>query len=329
MISTKPILCVVAIAAGVACQTSTSNLPDFLAPGKSRGRELLVAAARKVKTDPLRVTNNAAQFLAMHQSVLVDARVALNLPGEAPASAYRAGNASGTWDLVALRRELASLFFIQAKYAAEQHHVVEAADACIDAIRLGQSVEHGPLIDLMIGSGIELGGIRELEKLIPELRPDDFRRVIPRLTALNQSRIAFSEVRRRELYFGEKNQDHPTQRTDEEMASMFKNAEERYSDTNARLSILAATAAAACFRSERRQQISKLEDLLPGYIEAIPIDPYSDGPLRLTFGESGPVIYSVGRNKRDDLGKGDDISIGHKDGSWQKMLFDLMRPAPK
>jgi hypothetical protein len=49
-----------------------------------------------------------------------------------------------------------------------------------------------------------------------------------------------------------------------------------------------------------------LDALVPGHLDAIPLSPYDGQPLRYKRLEKGYVIYSVGLNKRDDDGGGDD-----------------------
>ena len=52
----------------------------------------------------------------------------------------------------------------------------------------------------------------------------------------------------------------------------------------------------------RHQVPTRLEDLVPAYLEAVPIDPYSGGPVRLRVEARSYAVYSVGSNRRDDAG---------------------------
>jgi hypothetical protein len=47
---------------------------------------------------------------------------------------------------------------------------------------------------------------------------------------------------------------------------------------------------------------ARLDDLVPGYIDSVPIDPFSGQPVRFVTQQLGYVIYSVGPNRRDDGG---------------------------
>ncbi|HHN77741.1 MAG TPA: hypothetical protein ENK11_03570 [Phycisphaerales bacterium] len=48
---------------------------------------------------------------------------------------------------------------------------------------------------------------------------------------------------------------------------------------------------------------ASLDALVPAYLDSIPVDPFTDGPLRYALGEGGPVVYSVGMDREDDGGR--------------------------
>ena len=72
----------------------------------------------------------------------------------------------------------------------------------------------------------------------------------------------------------------------------------------ARVRMLRALVAARLFWLERGALPASWEDLAPAYVDLPPLDPYSDGLLRLTVLDGTLVIYSVGENGRDDGGMG-------------------------
>ena len=47
---------------------------------------------------------------------------------------------------------------------------------------------------------------------------------------------------------------------------------------------------------------SALEGLAPGFIDRVPVDPFSGSPLKLRRSAGSYVIYSVGANFKDDGG---------------------------
>jgi hypothetical protein len=48
---------------------------------------------------------------------------------------------------------------------------------------------------------------------------------------------------------------------------------------------------------------ARVEDVVPAQLDALPIDPFSGKPLRFVAEERGYVMYSFGRNLRDDSGQ--------------------------
>jgi hypothetical protein len=67
----------------------------------------------------------------------------------------------------------------------------------------------------------------------------------------------------------------------------------------------AARAAVAVerYRRDHGDQLPRsLEDLVPAYLEAVPIDPYSERPLLYRADDAGYTIYSVGPDLKDDGG---------------------------
>jgi hypothetical protein len=59
-------------------------------------------------------------------------------------------------------------------------------------------------------------------------------------------------------------------------------------------------------RAHQEQLPSDLAALVPAYLDALPIDPYSGAPMRYKPAGSGYVVYSLGPNRKDDGGDGVD-----------------------
>jgi hypothetical protein len=61
--------------------------------------------------------------------------------------------------------------------------------------------------------------------------------------------------------------------------------------------------AAERYRLDKGRFPDKLDDLVPGYLEAVPVDPFDDKPMRYRIDRDAVIIYSVGDDKVDDGGK--------------------------
>ena len=63
-----------------------------------------------------------------------------------------------------------------------------------------------------------------------------------------------------------------------------------------------AILAAERFRLDTGRLPKSLEELVPTYLDTLPVDPFTATPLRFAVTEEGIVIYSIGENLIDDGG---------------------------
>ncbi|MHC4713269.1 MAG: hypothetical protein ACYTAN_08380 [Planctomycetota bacterium] len=75
--------------------------------------------------------------------------------------------------------------------------------------------------------------------------------------------------------------------------------------TRARLKATAAAIAALRFKKAEGRWPDRLDELVGRYIEAVPLDPMTGAPLIYKVLDDGIVVYSVGKNGKDDGGKPD------------------------
>ena len=71
----------------------------------------------------------------------------------------------------------------------------------------------------------------------------------------------------------------------------------------ATICLLQAHLAIQLYQSDRGQLPSRLDDLVPQYLAAVPIDAYSGRPLIYRPTPDGFVLYSVGHDHSDNGGK--------------------------
>ncbi len=68
--------------------------------------------------------------------------------------------------------------------------------------------------------------------------------------------------------------------------------------------------ALACFRAEQGRWPAELKELCPSLLKEIPADRFSTSPLVYRPNDNGYLLYSVGRNLRDDGGQSDSRRSG-------------------
>ena len=77
------------------------------------------------------------------------------------------------------------------------------------------------------------------------------------------------------------------------------------------------------FRLERGRRPATLRELVPAFLKALPLDPFTDKPLIYRKLTKGFVVYSIGLNAKDDGGK------SKPSAGWDDISFRILRGAPK
>jgi hypothetical protein len=86
-------------------------------------------------------------------------------------------------------------------------------------------------------------------------------------------------------------------------ASTFKNVLRRQEETRILLEMALVAVAAEQHRLSTGRHPANWDEIVPRWLAAIPVDPWTGGPLRYVLDEEGrPVIYSVGGNGTDEGG---------------------------
>jgi len=71
-------------------------------------------------------------------------------------------------------------------------------------------------------------------------------------------------------------------------------------DRMARYRALRIIIAVERFRLAEGRVPDSLVELIPAYLDAVPVDPYVEAPMSYTHSGSSYIVYSVGRNGKDD-----------------------------
>jgi hypothetical protein len=138
------------------------------------------------------VTNNAEALRLM--------RAALERPFEAPESTYDNQLINAVLGNVGRFKTLALAARCAGALAEQNGDFPSAARSYLDIIRLGQKIQAGPLIFMLIGVSIERLGVEAMEKLEPNLTGGFRAEIATTLKQLNETRLPFEEVQRREQY---------------------------------------------------------------------------------------------------------------------------------
>ena len=157
--------------------------PDFLDAGRAAAYWNLVSIASQLVGD-LDKTNRV-EFVAKNKATLEAARPAIDRPIERPEASYRHFDYKQSFAM----KKLGSAMVAEGQIAEGQMRYREATKFYIDAIRLGERVEHGPMYDYLVGAGIERYALKSLEAVLPKLSDGDLVELSARLQSFNESRI--------------------------------------------------------------------------------------------------------------------------------------------
>lgn len=294
-----------------------NELPDFLEnPGQ--GYDLYLAAANEMAGQPGSLTNGFANFVAMNKRAYDALDRAVKENFETPSRIYEP---NGVMANLSLLKRTGQALLARSRAAEEEGKTAEAMDRCLETILFGQKVEHGPLISFLVGLAIENMAMNRLEQLIPSISETNLATVIPMLIKANQSRLPHSEVVRRERYFISRNATNMVQALQATLSPQsrktIKSVEEKGLKTTARMEALATAMALRQFELNRKASsnteqtlnLNSVKQLMPRFLNEIPIDPFSKKELRLNQNGEKSLIFSVGPNRKDESGQGDDIAV--------------------
>jgi hypothetical protein len=171
----------------------------FSVVADGNGYDALVQAAGQMKGRLSEDEAKGAEFVKANERMFELVSAALKLPFEVPASMYSLTNS--------LLSDLASFKAIgvairaSGKEAEERGANAEAVTNYTSIIQLGQRVEHGPIIALLVGIALEKIGLDALEKVAVTLTPAQRKELADRIELFDRERLAFSEVAVREEHY--------------------------------------------------------------------------------------------------------------------------------
>ncbi len=177
------------------------NTPLFL-DAKSNAYDALILAKNnlgEIRPDP--TSAQLAQIVTNNAEALRLMRAALEKPFEAPEGAYHVQSVNPVLDNIGRFKELALLLKCEGLLAEQNGNFAAAARSYIEIIRLGQKIQAGPLIFMLIGVSIERIGVEALTQLEPNLAGDPRSQTSATLKQLNETRLPFEEVEMRERFF--------------------------------------------------------------------------------------------------------------------------------
>jgi hypothetical protein len=206
-------------------------------------------------------------------------------------------------------KSLARLLAEEGRLAEMENRYGDAAQSYVDAIHFGNEMSRGGfIINRLVGIACEAIGEMRLGKLVPRLNSQQAKPVIAELEKIDSAGVTWDEVMRNERRFerhqlGKGFNAITWAMTRWQAWQTRKRGEMRNKRVVARVRLVIAELAVRCYQSERGQAPATLEQLVPLYLQRVPLDPFSGRPLLYRPQGSDWLLYSVGEDGADDGGK--------------------------
>jgi hypothetical protein len=221
-------------------------------------------------------------------------------------------------------KALALLLRAEGRLAELEDRPADAAHNYVEALHFGNEISHGGLlINRLVGVACEAIGATPLAKLATGLSCEQARPLIAELEKIDTARVTWKEIRQNENRFA-RSQIYKIGNPIALLTGWWQGrqarqkAEARHTIAVAHVRLLVVELALRCYQSEQRRAPARLEELVPGYLQRVPLDPFSGQWLVYRPQGTNWQLYSVGTDKVDDGG----MPAGRGTSSKGDLFFD-------
>ena len=205
-------------------------------------------------------------------------------------------------------KQLAFAFTAEGRLAEQTKRTNDALRIYLDLVKFGKECGRGGvLISKLVSLNCEALGTQELRRLSAGLSASDTQNLLEALTRIQsneeslESWLEPEKVWSRTAY---KNWRYALARWTmrRTMRAAEQKATDKYYLQQTELRLLRADLALRLYRLEKGAYPNRLEDLVPRYLDSVPIDPFSNQPLVYRPKTGSYLLYSVGPDRTDDAG---------------------------
>ena len=216
-----------------------------------------------------------------------------------------------------------------------------AGESWVDCIYVGHGLGRGShLSNALAGIAIEGVGQEGLVRIRNDLSVEKVAELLPALIMIDGQRESLESLNRRSDLVMDREMTwqyrlamhasaHLSAQSHAETTTLVSPAIEATGDAirrrDAALRMLMVEFAVRLFDAKQQRLPTRIEELVPEFLPAVPLDPFSGNPLIYRQADSGYVVYSTGPNRTDDGGEFGDITALYQDG-YDFDLDTLIRP---
>lgn len=266
-------------------------------------------------------------FVAAHSEALALARTGLARTCAVPIKTFLEDFQAMSNVLMGQKR-LAQLLVAEGRLAELEDRPADAVRSYLDAVRLGQEISRGGfLINRLVGIACSAIGMAPLGRLAPNLEGEQLKPIVAELETIDRAGVTWEEVLAAEKAFTR----HEVLKLPFSLAwlieewkgfrASIRKGQDKHNEMAARLRLLATELALRGFNTETGRPPAALDELLPNYLRAVPVDPFTERPLIYRPQGTNWLLYSVGPNRLDEGGKpyGPSVSGSGRQGD---LVFD-------
>ncbi|MCW5551475.1 MAG: hypothetical protein KIS67_04835 [Verrucomicrobiae bacterium] len=265
-------------------------------------------------------------FVAAHSDALALARTGLARTCAVPIKTFLEDYQAMS-DVLMGQKRLAQLLVAEGQLAELEDRPADAVRSHLDAVRLGQEISRGGfLINRLVGIACSAIGMAPLGKLAPNLEGEQLKPIVAELETIDRAGVTWEEVWAAEKAFMR----HEVRKQPFSLAwltewrgfrASIRKGQDKHEESAARLRLLATELALRGFTTETGRPPAALDELLPNYLRAVPVDPFTERPLIYRPQGTNWLLYSVGPNRLDEGGKpyGPSVSGSGRQGD---LFFD-------
>jgi hypothetical protein len=214
-------------------------------------------------------------------------------------------------DLGSIRGGLVRAMVAQGRLAELEGRVDEAAGCYSELIRLGELMSHRvPMMAFQISQAIEYSGLYHLRDMRDKLSPEQCRKLIDLLLEVDRKQEPAAQSILFENMFINANIKQmgffPSimirvsgvqAKTQAQVTQSLESSEKRHA---AARRVFLTDLAVRIYRAEHGEAPPDLNALVPSILKTVPVDPYTNKPLRYQKRGNDGVVYSVGPDRDDD-----------------------------
>jgi hypothetical protein len=256
---------------------------------------------RTLDTEGLRATvaQNAKALTLVRSGLTKQCRVVVQ---------YEMGSETNHLARLAEFKGLAQAFVAEGKLAEKEGRTNDATHSYLDCARYGEeSVRGGLLIDKLVGVACETIGMEQLRSLLPSLEHDGLQAVQKGLVELHRNpEPAESFIKQDRSWARRRFGAYYTIVGRLAAYRSLRQNEQRFREKCDRsenaVRLMRTDMALRLYRLEKSSYPARLEELVPQYLDSVPIDPFSEKPLIYKPQTNSYLLYSIGPDRKDDGG---------------------------